>query len=292
MEAFPARKAVLGALQIRRALPVRGRRLVGPWCFLDRYGPLTFSGGKPMDVAPHPHLGLQTVSWLLDGEIVHNDSLGCEGLIRPGELSLMTAGHGITHAEETPASNSGRLNGVQLWVALPDAARHCAPSYEHRVNIPEVTVPGARASVILGSFAGFTSAGTSFSPLCGVELVVEHGARVEFPLENSFEYAVIILDGTLEVERQILEPDTLYYLGAGRGEIGLASKAGGRALLVGGLPFGETVLMWWNFVARTAEELAEARLAWESHERFPAVKAYHGERLAAPAFVPRPPRRD
>jgi quercetin 2,3-dioxygenase len=124
LEVIPGRLTDLGGLPIRRLLPRSQRRLVGAWCFLDSYGPLTFSSGKPMDVAPHPHIGLQTVSWLLDGEIVHHDSLGQEGMAGPGVLNLMTAGKGIAHAEETPPENVGRLRGVQLWVALPSARPH------------------------------------------------------------------------------------------------------------------------------------------------------------------------
>src|SRR5882762_10044661 len=129
IEAFPSRKAEVGVLSVRRALPVRQRRTIGPWCFFDHFGPIRFTAGKPMDVAPHPHIGLQTVSWLFEGEVLHNDSLGSQGLLHAGELNLMTAGAGIAHAEETPSAPSGTLNGVQLWVALPDPHRHSAPSF-------------------------------------------------------------------------------------------------------------------------------------------------------------------
>lgn len=130
-ERFPARETSLGTPKILRALPVRQKRLVGAWCFLDRFGPLAFSEAKPMDVAPHPHIGLQTVSWLLQGEILHNDSLGSEALLRPGGVNIMTSGGAIAHSEETPAKNSGLLNGVQLWVALPDADRNGQASFQH-----------------------------------------------------------------------------------------------------------------------------------------------------------------
>jgi quercetin 2,3-dioxygenase len=147
-EETPPRVTALGAITIRRALPVRHRRMVGPWCFLDRYGPLSFADDKPMDVAPHPHIGLQTVSWLPDGEVIHNDSLGCEGLIRPGELNLMTAGSGVAHTEETPAKNTGRLSGVQLWVALPDAHRNSAPSFHQHADLPRFDIPGGHATLM------------------------------------------------------------------------------------------------------------------------------------------------
>src|SRR6185503_10488349 len=127
---YPNRELSLGNLAISRALPVKDRRLVGPWCFLDRFGPLTFSEGKPMDVAPHPHIGLQTVTWLLDGEVVHDDSLGFESVLRPGGVNVMTSGGGIAHAEQTPSDHSGKLNGAQLWVALPDQHRHSSPGFD------------------------------------------------------------------------------------------------------------------------------------------------------------------
>ena len=142
IEAFPGREVKLGDLSISRVLPVRDRRLVGPWCFLDRFGPLRFSDTKPIDVAPHPHIGLQTVTWLLEGEIVHDDSLGFEAVARPGGVNVMTAGGGIAHAEQTPRQNSGQLNGVQLWVALPDATRNGAADFQHVPETPTVTLRG------------------------------------------------------------------------------------------------------------------------------------------------------
>src|SRR5512134_1484615 len=149
-EALPGRLTDLAGLPIRRLLPRSARRLVGPWCFLDSYGPLTFSSGKPMDVAPHPHVGLQTVSWLLQGEVLHKDSLGLEGQAGPAMLNLMTAGRGIAHSEETPARGSGRLMGVQLWVALPEASRDVAPSFEQHPSLPRVEVEGGEATLIMG----------------------------------------------------------------------------------------------------------------------------------------------
>lgn len=132
VQSYPNRDLTLGSLAISRALPIRDRRMIGPWCFLDRFGPLTFTDGKPMDVAPHPHMGLQSVTWLLDGEVVHDDSLGYEAVLRPNGVNVMTSGTGIAHAEQTPRQNSGRLNGVQLWVALLDAHRQMPPASSRR----------------------------------------------------------------------------------------------------------------------------------------------------------------
>src|SRR5262249_13154751 len=150
IQSLPARHTEVGSLRILRALPRRHRRMVGPWCFLDRYGPVSFTSDKPMDVAPHPHIGLQTVSWLLEGEIIHHDSLGCEALIRAGQLNLMTAGRGIAHSEETPRINSGTLNGVQLWVALPAGQRDIAPSFDHYPLLPVLDFTGGTVTLIAG----------------------------------------------------------------------------------------------------------------------------------------------
>ena len=157
VESYPNRELRLGSLAISRALPVKQRRLVGPWCFLDRFGPLTFSKGKPMDVAPHPHIGLQTVTWLLQGEVVHDDSLGYESILRPGGVNVMTSGNAIAHAEQTPGDNSGQLNGVQLWVALPDSHRHMPASFEHIEQVPAIESPAGRVQVFAGALQGETS---------------------------------------------------------------------------------------------------------------------------------------
>jgi redox-sensitive bicupin YhaK (pirin superfamily) len=288
LEVHPARSTELGALRVRRALPVRGRRMVGPWCFFDRYGPLSFTGGKPMDVAPHPHIGLQTVSWLLEGEIVHHDSLGCESLLRPGELNLMTAGSGIAHAEETPGENSGRLNGVQLWVALPEPHRNDAPGFEHARDLPAVEQAGGMAKVFMGELAGRRSPATAYSAMAGAEVTVHAGGRLSLPLVPEFEHAVMALDGRPRLAGQELAPDTLYYLGTQRSEVEFSAAERSRLLLIGGEPFGEAVLLWWNFVARSVEEIAAAREQWERGERFDEVRAYRGPRLAAPVFSGRP----
>jgi redox-sensitive bicupin YhaK (pirin superfamily) len=288
LETYPAHETDLGHLRIRRILPVRQRRMIGPWCFLDRYGPLSFTSEKPMDVAPHPHIGLQTVSWLLSGEIIHHDSLGTEALLQPGQLGVMTAGRGITHTEETPVENSGHLNGVQLWVALPEAHRHSQPAFGHHPSPPVLEEPGALIRVILGDWQGHRSEGASYSPMVGAELTLHAGTSPALPLRPGFEHALIVLSGDAVFEGQPLQLDTLYYLGAHRGEMQLSTRAGAQVLLIGGAPFGETILMWWNFVARTQEEIAAARADWEQHVRFEDVRAYRGARLQAPQLIGRP----
>jgi redox-sensitive bicupin YhaK (pirin superfamily) len=284
LESYPNREISLGSLAISRALPVRDRRLVGPWCFLDRFGPLTFAEGKPMDVAPHPHIGLQTVTWLLDGEVLHDDSLGSQSILRPGAVNVMTSGGGITHAEQTPLANSGRLNGVQLWVALPDAHRHMAAQFAHVPEVPVVDQPGGRAHVFAGSLLDARSAAPYFSDLLGADLQVHPRGTIEVPLRPAFEHALVVLEGDCALERQVLQPRVLYYLGAKRSAAAVSSRDGARVLLIGGPPFPETILMWWNFVARTAEEIAQARADWEGRERFGEVPAYNGPRLVAPSL--------
>jgi redox-sensitive bicupin YhaK (pirin superfamily) len=289
LEALPGRLTDLGGLAIRRLLPRSQRRLVGPWCFLDSYGPLTFSSGKPMDIAPHPHVGLQTVSWLLDGELLHKDSLGLEGAAGPGVLNLMTAGKGIAHSEETPPRNVGRLRGIQLWVALPEASRDIRPAFHQHRALPALEVEGGRATILLGELNGVHSPATTFSPIVGADVSGEPERRLVLPLASGFEHALVPLHGTCSLDGQPLSIDTLYYLGAGRRELTLFSGPQPvRALLLGGAPFGETILMWWNFVARTTEEIVTAREDWEAGRRFGEVGAYSGRRLAAPPFVARP----
>lgn len=285
IQTFHLRDTNLGHLKILRALPIRDKRLVGPWCFLDRYGPYTFTEGKPMDVAPHPHIGLQTVTWLMDGEIVHNDSLGCEGLIRPGGVNVMTAGNGIAHAEQTPPSNSGILNGVQLWVALPDAQRKINPSFQHIEHTPSVELRGGIAQVFAGTIAGVTSPAQHYSDIVGADLAVHSATELILPLNSAHEHALLLLAGDADLEGQPLNERNFYYLGTDRSEIGLRSQSGARLLLVGGQPFSESILMWWNFVARTPEEIIEARTAWEQRESFGEVTAYKGKRLSAPPLI-------
>jgi redox-sensitive bicupin YhaK (pirin superfamily) len=281
-ERFPARETSLGTLQILRALPIRQKRLVGAWCFLDRFGPLSFSEAKPMDVAPHPHIGLQTVSWLLQGEIVHNDSLGSEALLRPRGVNVMTSGGGIAHSEETPSDNSGLLNGVQLWIALPDADRHGSASFQHIDEVPIVEQAGGIVNVFAGSVLGYSSPTKHLSPLLGLEIALHTSASLELPLDYSFEHAALLLTGDAEIDGHPIDATTLCYLGTNRSSVEFKSRNGARVLLIGGLPFPEQILMWWNFVARTPGEIAQARSDWQSQQRFGEVTAYKGPRLDAP----------
>lgn len=244
---------------------------MGPWCFVDHFGPTGEDDPRRLEVGPHPHIGLSTVTWLLEGAAVHTDSLGSEQALRPGQLNLMTAGHGIAHAEETPLEEAGPMHGVQFWVAQPEATRHGAPAFEHHGELPEVAVGPMWATVLLGSHGGSTSPARTDWPIIGLELLLRRGAA-EVPLDPSFEHAVVVLEGTLEVGDTVIEPGRLGYLASGDTELALRAHGDGRALLLGGAPFESEVLMWWNFVARTRDEVDAAAREWnEASDRFGAV---------------------
>jgi len=255
--------------------------MVGPWCFLDRYGPIGFSSEKAMDVAPHPHMGLQTVSWLTEGEMVHNDSLGNEAVMRAGQLNLMTSGWGIAHSEETPRQNSGRLSGVQLWVALPDAHRNIAPVFDHYPSLPVLSFSSSTVTLIIGQLGNIGSPARTFSPIIGAEILLRDAQAIALPLNSTFEHALFLLSGDATLENRHLEGDTLHYVPPGCSELQLRGSDA-RLLLIGGEPFADPIVMWWNFVARTRDEIAEARKDWAAHQRFGEVTNYRGPRIEAP----------
>jgi len=270
-------------LAVTRTLPNKQRRMIGAWCFLDAYGPHDLTGTAGMRVGPHPHLGLQTVSWLVTGEILHRDSLGSRQEIRPGRLNLMTAGRGIAHSEETPARNSGLLQGVQLWVALPNADRDVPPAFAQHADLPVVTEGGLAATVILGELAGATSPARCYTPLVGAEITIAAGSDARLPLKTDFEYAVLVLDGAPTVNDVPLKPGPLLYLGDGSTAVRLRTGSAARVLLLGGEPFTERLVMWWNFVARDHDEIVEARTAWvDGGGPFGEVHGYDGDPIPAP----------
>lgn len=256
--------------------------MVGPWCFLDHFGPVDVSQGRGLRVGPHPHTGLQTVTWLLEGEVLHRDSLGNLQTIVPGQLNLMTAGAGISHSEESPATHGSRLHGVQFWVALPEAQRDGPAAFEHYPELPVVEQDSARVVVLAGAFSGARSPARTYSPIVGLDVALRPGAT-RLALEGDFEHAVLVTEGEALVAGESLAPGTLLYLGRGSGELALAAKSGSRLILVGGKPFEEPILMWWNFVARTKAEVTQACREWNSAAaRFGDVRGYDGSRLTAP----------
>lgn len=258
-EVWTARAADVGGMTVRRALPKRARRTVGAWCFADLFGPAA-AADAGMRIGPHPHIGLHTVTWLFDGEVVHRDSLGSEQPIRPGELNLMTAGRGVAHAEVTPADGQGRLHGVQLWVAQPGATRDGDAAFEHHADLPRVDLGAAKATVLAGPLGGARSPARTDTPLVGADVVVD--GRADVPLDPAHEHGVLAVDGEAQVDGTALAPGTFAYLGLGRDAIELGGR--GRLLLLGGEPFPETLLMWWNFVARTRDEVDAAYADWQA----------------------------
>ncbi|MGW7366637.1 pirin family protein [Streptomyces sp. NPDC054841] len=288
VEVLSARDVPLGgprAMTVRRTLPQRARTLIGAWCFADHYGPdeVAVSGG--MDVAPHPHTGLQTVSWLFSGEIEHRDSLGSHAFVRPGELNLMTGGYGISHSEvSTPGTTV--LHGVQLWVALPEEHRDTGRDFQHHAPKP-VRFDGAEIRVFLGTLAGETSPVRTFTPLLGAELLLAPGATVTLPADPAFEHGLLVDAGDVRFAGTLLRPAELGYAGTGTDTLTLTNESDSpaRVVLLGGTPFEEEIVMWWNFIGRSHQDIVEAREAWEdASDRFGTVDGYPGGRLPAPAL--------
>jgi len=271
-----------GGLIVRRALPNRRRRTVGAWCFLDHAGPMEFGRGGGMGVGPHPHIGLQTFTWMIEGAVMHRDSLGNEQLITPGQVNLMTAGRGIAHAEDSDSAGGPRLHAVQLWIALPDAERHRAPSFRNYPHLPLVELGGFGVRVLAGSALGQTSPAEVYSPLVGLDLAAAGPASVSLPLTVSFEHAALLLSGAASIEGEELTPGTLLYLGSARERLAVSCEAAARLMLVGGAPFGEEILLWWNFVARDAQEMQQAARDWNAGRRFGAVRGSPSPPLTAP----------
>ena len=264
-------RAEVGLFTVRRALPRRDRRTVGAWCFVDHMGPTTVIETEGLDIGPHPHIGLQTVTWLLEGEALHRDSLGSEQLLRPGQLNLMTAGNGVSHSEEATGTYRGDLHGVQLWIAQPEATRHGAPAFEHHGALPRTDIGAATLTVLVGELDGVASPARRDTDHLGVDLDLRAGVTT-IPMRPDFEYAVVVFDGEVTVDRHPIVPGHLAYLGTGRDELELTAERRARALLVGGTPFPEPILMWWNYVAREREEISQAHRDWMGeHPRYGSV---------------------
>ncbi|MFC9534825.1 pirin family protein [Streptomyces sp. NPDC056975] len=290
-ELLSPRRVKLGeSTEVRRLLPNLGRRMVGAWAFVDHYGPDDIADEPGMQVPPHPHMGLQTVSWLHEGEVLHRDSTGSLQTIRPRELGLMTSGRAISHSEESPRPHARLLHGAQLWVALPDSHRHTEPRFEHHADLPKVTAPGLSATLILGELDGAVSPGTTYTPIVGADLSLTRGADLSVPLEPDFEYAVLSMAGEAQVDGVPVLPGSMLYLGCGRTELPLRAESDASLMLLGGEPFDEELIMWWNFIGRSQDDITQAREDWMSGSRFGEVKGYDGGPLAAPELPPVPLR--
>lgn len=283
LDIIPTRGTDLGeGLQVHRALPTRQRRMVGAWCFLDHIGPIDFRGGSGMHVGAHPHTGLQTFTWMIAGQIHHRDSLGTDLLIQPGEVNLMTAGHGISHTEDSPA-NPGLVHAAQLWIALPPSQTDCAPAFANYANLPRWEEQGSTLTLLAGAYGGHSAPTEVHTPLLGLEIVSQAATRIQLTLRPDFEYGLLPLEGGLHLADQQLLPQNFGYLAPGSQTLELELEANSRILLLGGEPFGRELHMWWNFVALDRPTITQAQRDWQAeHPRFGQVPGGAQRRLPAP----------
>lgn len=282
---FEIRSAEIGkGTVIKRALPSRHKRMIGAWCFLDHAGPVHFPQGDGLDVGPHPHIGLQTFTWMIEGTMMHTDSIGSKQLIRPKQVNLMTAGYGISHTEVAPDTET-KMHAAQLWIALPDDKLNMAPQFDHYPELPVVIREGVEFTVLVGEYLDTTSPVKVHSELVGVDLTAQESTTTRIPLNPQFEYGFLALEGNAIINGHELTDDNMVVLEPGLNEIEIQLYAGSRLLLLGGEPFESPILLWWNLVGRTQEELKIAREQWINHDaRFGTIPDYDGPRLEAPAF--------
>lgn len=271
-------------IEVRRNVPHANLRKIGAWCFVDHFGPTVQSEG--MVVAAHPHTGLQTVTWLFQGAVDHRDSIGTKQTITPGQLNLMTAGKGISHSELSLANNEN-LHAVQLWIALPDQVRNQAPAFEHQSDLPEVSLGDAKIKVLVGEFADAKSPTKVFSDLVGLEIRIPAGKEIKIELNPEFEYGILAVQGNLAAGIGRLEEvveSNLGYWPKGNTDLKIeATSEDVIAILLGGRPMDEKILMWWNFIGRTHEEIVEARTQWNQRSnRFGQFEDEIGDWIPAP----------
>lgn len=263
---LPCRNVPLGgprAMTVRRSLPQRERSLIGAWCFVDHYGPDDVAETGGMVVPGHPHTGLQTVSWLFTGEIEHRDTTGAHAMVRPGQLNLMTAGSGIAHSEySTPGTTT--LHGVQLWTVLPEAHRFVSPRFEH-YEPPVVEVGATQVLVFLGSLCGQTSPVSTYSELVGAEISLPAGESIDIDVSPEHEHGFLCDTGTVTSGDAVAKPGEIVYHPEGRSQLRLEASPSEptRVLLIGGRPLGEQIVMWWNFIGRTHDEVVGFREDWQ-----------------------------
>jgi len=276
-----SREVPLGGVRgitVHRTLPHRDLPTVGAWCFVDYFGP-TYD---PMRVLPHPHTGLQTVTWPLRGEIRHKDNLGSDIVLKPGELNLMTSGNGVSHSEFSLEEMAGPMQGLQLWVALPEDRRHGEAAFESHADLPTVDMPHLSATVFMGTLGDAVSPATTYTPMVGAELTVRRGTS-DLTVDPEFEHAVMVIDGTARVNSLGLASTQMLYLRPGRSTIQIVAEDDASLLLIGGEPFDEELVMWWNFIGRTHEEIVQARDDWQAGAgRFGTVAGHDGQVIPAP----------
>ncbi len=275
----------IGGFEVRRALPTAKRRLVGPFIFFDRMGPAILRAGQAMDVRPHPHIGLSTVTYLFDGRIRHRDSLGTEMVIAPGDVNLMTAGRGIVHSERTPEELRGApmsISGLQTWIALPDGQEEIAPAFSNtaRAHLPDFDADGVTGSVVIGAFSGVVSPVKAYSDTQYVSLRLDPGARVQIPAEAE-ERAIYVLEGSVEISGDRFGADRLLVFRPGD-EIVVSSGQGAHFMLFGGASLGSPRHIWWNFVSSSMERIEQAKQEWRT-ARFDIVPGDEEEYIPLPS---------
>jgi quercetin 2,3-dioxygenase len=272
-------------IEVRRTLPNARKRMIGAWAFADHFGPTPQTEG--MVVAAHPHTGLQTATWMIEGRFEHRDSIGTVQHLEPGQLNLMTAGRGIAHSELSMA-DSKSLHAVQLWIALPDSVRKMAPEFEHLGDLPRVSFTGVTATIFAGELAGHGDkrAPTKvFSPLLGAELRLEPGAELSLDLDPDFEHGFLNVQGTLAIDGTDVPLHSIEYLGTGSESATMKNNGDEQAIviLLGGEPFTEPIVMWWNFIERSHEEIVEVREKWNARDAsIPEFVDLIGGRTPAP----------
>ena len=274
----------LGAFEVRRALPMRERTMVGPFIFVDQFGPARLDPGQGMDVRPHPHINLATVTYLFDGAIEHRDSVGSRKVIEPGAVNLMTAGKGIVHSERSPADRRAEgpsFFGMQTWLALPDGKEELDPAFDHIAadGLPLVDGGGAKARVLMGSLWGTTAATPCHSPTIYADIELAPGAAIPIDAEAD-ERAIMVVGGAAEIDGETLEPYALYVLKPGHAAR-LTSASGGRAMLLGGGAFATRRYVFWNFVSSSRDRIAQARDDWKAM-RFPLIPGDDEEYIPIP----------
>lgn len=286
VERIAARKGNLGeGMDIARALPTKARRMVGAWCFLDHLGPIAFEAGAGLHVGAHPHTRLQTFTWMIEGEIMHRDSLGSEQVLRAGQVNLMTAGYGISHTEDSVREGE-RLHAAQLWIALPDAVADQPPAFMHYAQVPQWQAQGCAWSLMAGSYGSHTAPTQLYSPLLGLEVLSSAAAAVQLDLHTDFEYGLLALTGGFALESQVFAQDELAYLPPGRKQLDVVLEPGTRLLVVGGAPFTDDVTIWWNFLGKDLHAIRGYRAQWESEDaRFGSVPEGGHRRLVAPPLA-------
>ena len=250
-------------VDVRRTLPHKQLRMIGAWCFVDHYGPTNQVTG--MTIGAHPHMGLQTVTWLFEGRIMHNDSLGTHQEINPSQLNLMTAGRGIAHSEQSLESTT-TMHGAQLWIALPDQTRNTAPLFEHFAELPTKNIDGVTTKLFVGQYQDLKSPAKIFSDLVGAEFTSAN-PEINLDLNSDYEYGVLNVGNSFVINGQTLNFGELAYIPVGNTHAEITSADSKHFLLLGGKPFGEKILMWWNFIGRTHEEIVEARRRWNSQDQ-------------------------